>query len=289
MQDSNINLLSIYDLETFVAIDLETTGLDISSDKIIEVSAVRFVHGKKQEVFSYLLDPGKLISPFIEDLTGISNQMVKGKPEFSDIISNLSDFIGDSPIVGHNVKFDVNFIKLHSDNLINFSKNKIYDTYLLSKIILFSNSEFSLEAITEYYEFSIDKSHRATDDAINSGKILIKLLEDFLKFDISIIDRINNLFSGRSIPNNYAVDSAYKYIKYNKNPSDIDFKSDFTAGFISYHKSSSEKCLDFEDIIGSDGTLYDDNKYQFRDSQYKPIYSSDNSSDIKWQSILIKQ
>jgi len=270
LQDSNINLLSIYDLKTFVAIDLETTGLDLSSDKIIEISAVRFIDGKKEEVFSHLLEPGKLISPFIEDLTGISNQMVQGKPKFSDIMNDFSDFIGDSPIVGHNVKFDIDFIKLHSNNSINFSKNKIYDTYLLSKIVLFSNSEFSLEAITEYYEFSIDKSHRATDDSINSGKILIKLLEDFLQFDVSVVDRIDNLFSGRAIPNNHAVNSAYQHIKYKDDNSSIDMEIDSNPGFISYHESSSTKYLDFEDIIGSDGILYqNNNKYQFRESQYK--------------------
>ena len=184
MQDSNKNLLNIYDLREYVAIDLETTGLDPFSDKIIEISAVKFIDGKQQEVFSYLLDPGKLIPPFVEDLTGINNQMVKGKPEFSDIMNDFLDFIDEAPIVGHNVKFDIDFIKFHSNSLIDFSKNKIYDTYLLSKIVLFSNSEFNLESITEYYGFSIGKSHRATEDSINSGKILIKLLEGIVNLTV---------------------------------------------------------------------------------------------------------
>ena len=155
MQDSNKNLFNIYDLKEYIAIDIETTGLNPSSDKIIEISAVKFIDGKQNDVFSYLLDPGRPIPPFIEDLTGINNQMVEGKPQFSDISNNFSDLIGQATIVGHNVKFDIDFIKFHSNNAIDFSKNKIYDTYLLSKIVLFSNSEFNLEAITAYYKFPI--------------------------------------------------------------------------------------------------------------------------------------
>ena len=84
MQDSNKNLLSIYNLKEFIAIDLETTGLNSSLDKIIEISAVKFIDGVHKEIFTYLLDPGKPIPLFIKDLTGITDQMVKGKPKFSD-------------------------------------------------------------------------------------------------------------------------------------------------------------------------------------------------------------
>ena len=60
------------------------------------------------------LDPKKSISPFIEDLTGISNSMVQGKPSFPDVEDDFLEFIADLPIVGHNVGFDINFIKRHS-------------------------------------------------------------------------------------------------------------------------------------------------------------------------------
>ena len=75
---SKKSLLKSLDLDEFVALDIETTGLDSSSESIIEVSAVRFKDGIQEDIFSHLLDPGKTISPFIEDLTGITNNMVKG-------------------------------------------------------------------------------------------------------------------------------------------------------------------------------------------------------------------
>ena len=82
----NNNLLDIYQLNEFVAIDLETTGLDPHKESIIEISAIKFKNGVQDAVFSYLLNPEKTISPFIEDLTGITNEMVFDKLLFPDII-----------------------------------------------------------------------------------------------------------------------------------------------------------------------------------------------------------
>ena len=283
MQVSNTKLLDIYDLREYVAIDIETTGLDSSSDKIIEVSAVRFIDGKPKDIFSYLLDPGKIISPFIEDLTGINNKMVKGKPSFNDIMDELLHFVGNSDIVGHNVKFDIDFIELHSNGIIDFSRNKIYDTYLLSKIVLFSNAEFNLESLVEYYELPIKKSHRATEDSINSGKILIKLLEGLLQFDKSILDRINRLFSGRSIYNNHAIQCAYNYEYDTFDGHSYKTNHPFMPAFIHYHQSSNIKSLNYEDIIGSNGVLFKKEGYQFRKSQYnmaRHIDKTINNEDI---------
>ena len=281
MQDSNKNLLSIYNLTEFVAIDVETTGLNSSTDKIIEVSAVRFVDGVQKEVLSHLLDPGKLIPPFIEDLTGITNQMIKGKPFFSDVVDEFSDFIGNSPVVGHNVKFDIDFISSHSNRKIDFIENKVCDTYLLSKIVLFLNNEFNLESITEYYKLPLNGVHRATEDSINAGKIFIKLLKDLLSMDLSIIDRINYLFSSRDIPNNHIINSVYKYISNNNHPSNslINLKSP-----ISNHcKTADLKSLNFKDAIGPKGALYKNSNYQFRESQYnmaKHISKTINDEEI---------
>ena len=191
-------LLNQCKLNTFIAIDLETTGLIPEEEYIIEVSAIKYINGVEEATFSHLISPEKQIPPFIEDLTGITNSMVKGKPLYSEILDDLIDFIDDLPIVGHNVKFDVDFMKFHSNGRLNLSKtNQICDTYLLSKFILFSNEEYSLEAISEFYNLSIEGSHRAINDARNSGEVLIKLIEELSSFDENILLRIKNLFNGR--------------------------------------------------------------------------------------------
>ena len=263
-------LLDKCNLNTFVAIDLETTGLNPKEESIIEVSAVKFINGKKDSIFSQLTNPGKPISPFIEDLTGINNDMVKGKSIFKDILNELLDFVGDFPIIGHNVNFDINFIKEHSkDGLDLRVSNKICDTYLLSKIALFSNEEHSLESISEFYGFSIEGSHRATNDAINSGKILIRLLEDLVEFESEILSRINSIFSQRDIENSIIF----------KGLSSLDGNSNVkrskkikSVNPIFYFKNkSNKKMLSIDNVIGPKGLLYVDTNYEYRELQHKMV------------------
>ena len=283
---SKKSLLKSLGLDEFVALDIETTGLDSSSESIIELSAVRFKDGIQEDIFSHLLDPGKTISPFIEDLTGISNNMVKGKPVFTDILENLASFIGESPVVGHNIKFDINFIKVHSNDKLNLTNtNIICDTYLLSKFILFSNNEFSLESISEYYNLSTEGSHRATNDAVNSGEILIKLLKEFILMDSSIIKRIDNIFLNRPIPNSHIINLAYRY--------STNHKNSIPKRDILFHKSHynhipkiESRIYSSEEIMGLNGTLYENGKYKFRESQYKMTKSIEQCIRNKQVSII---
>ena len=77
-------------------------------EKIIEVSAIKFINGVEQKSFSHLLNPKKPIPIFIENLTGITNNDVKDMPIFDSIAQEFLNFIGSSPIVGHNIGFDIN-------------------------------------------------------------------------------------------------------------------------------------------------------------------------------------
>ena len=149
-------LLNTCNLSEFIAIDLETTGLVPEEESIIEVSAVKYKNGEEQSTFTHLLNPNKSIPSFIEDLTGINNDMVKGKPSFLDVLDELIEYVGELPIVGHNVQFDINFIKHHSNDRYNLSEtNSVCDTYLLSKFVLFSNEQHSLESISEILIISL--------------------------------------------------------------------------------------------------------------------------------------
>ena len=117
----NIDLLKFLNLQSFIAIDVETTGLDENKDKIIEISAVKFNNGVEADTFSYLIDPKREIPQFIEKLTGITNDSIKNKPTFDIVSEKFLDFIGNNPLVGHNVSFDVKFI----NNELDFAKSKI--------------------------------------------------------------------------------------------------------------------------------------------------------------------
>jgi len=98
---------------TLVALDIETTGLDSKTDRIIEIGAVRFTDKGVEAEYQSLINPGIKIPPFISQLTGITDAMVRGDkiPYIEEAINELIDFVGDAPVIGHNVKFDLSFLR----------------------------------------------------------------------------------------------------------------------------------------------------------------------------------
>ena len=96
-------------MPSIVAIDIETTGLDPQSDAIIEIGAVRFNGHRIEAEWTTLVNPGRPIPPFITQLTGITNEMVRNAPPIKAVIQDLADFVGDAPVIGHNVRFDLCF------------------------------------------------------------------------------------------------------------------------------------------------------------------------------------
>ncbi len=274
-------LLNTCNLSEFIAIDLETTGLVPEEESIIEVSAVKYKNGKEQSTFTHLLNPSKPIPSFIEDLTGINNDMVKGKPSFLDVLDELIEYIGDLPIVGHNVQFDINFIKHHSNDRYNLSEtNSVCDTYLLSKFVLFSNEQHSLESISEFYNLSTEGSHRAINDARNSGNILIELIKELVAFDLDLISRLKKIFINRKIPNSIIIDNL-------PNSSILlgDSEQYFQANdpILRYVSTGKNNFKSVDDIIGEGGLIYNNSKYLFRKSQYdmaKSIEKNINNDTI---------
>ena len=97
--------------KNLVSLDLETTGLSPGKDKIIEIGAVKTdSNGNQIEEFNSLVNPGILISDFIENLTGISNDDVLNSLKFVDIVDEFQSFLDDSIIIGHNIEFDLRFL-----------------------------------------------------------------------------------------------------------------------------------------------------------------------------------
>ena len=125
--------------DTFVALDIETTGLDPSNCEIIEIGAARFENGKLVAKFSELVKPSFTIPAEITRLTGISNAMVKDAPGINAVIEKFDPFIDESPwVVGHNVSFDLGFIKSHiTKKRLAAIESRVLDTAVLSRISVF--------------------------------------------------------------------------------------------------------------------------------------------------------
>lgn len=99
-------------VDDYVVVDTETTGLSVRSCEIIELGALKYRNGECIAEFNQLIKPELFPIPdFIESLTGIDSSMLEDKPSIADVIDDFVDFIGELPIVGHNVCFDKAFIE----------------------------------------------------------------------------------------------------------------------------------------------------------------------------------
>jgi predicted DnaQ family exonuclease/DinG family helicase len=196
-------LLKPLNLNEFISFDLETTGLNEKTDQIIEISAYRFVNGEPVDEFNSLINPEMSIPAFITDLTSISNEMVEDAPKIQNVLPKLLKFLGKTPIVGHNVNFDLTFIdeNFKRHGIIFNYPNAIYDTVTLARMFLFFNNEFNLGAVSEYFGLSSKGSHRAGVDTYNTGKIFVELIKEAASYPIQIIQKIDNLMMPTSLPN----------------------------------------------------------------------------------------
>lgn len=180
---SNITTRSNLDkLGTFVSIDIETTGLRYTSDKIIEVAAVMFRDWIPESCFVTYVNPSCSIPDFITNLTGITDATVSNAPTFSSICGSLLEYIGDYPLVGHNlIDFDLNFLYR---NGLDFAtrERKYYDTLPLArKVFKKSDDGFGIENYkldTLCSELSIrdnSSSHNALSDSLAAGLLFKEL------------------------------------------------------------------------------------------------------------------
>ena len=160
--------------QQYVAIDLETTGLDTENDAVIEVGAVRFDQDGVLDGFQTLVNPRRLIPHVVQDLTGISEEAVARAPVLEAVAGELQAFLGDRPLVGHNVTgFDVLFLDragiVHSPAL--------FDTADLASLLMPGLAEYSLSALASHFEIGLDNAHRAPADAEASARLFLGLLE----------------------------------------------------------------------------------------------------------------
>jgi len=174
---------------TLVALDIETTGLDSQNDRIIEIGAVRFSGSKIEEEFNSLINPGKNIPPFITQLTGITNAMVRGAPPIEEVIEQLAEFTKDAPVVGHNVKFDLSFLKKQGI----LKQNKAIDTYEMASVVLPAEGRYNLRALGQSLMVPMKATHRALDDTRVTQAIYHLMYQLILDLPLNLLSEITRL------------------------------------------------------------------------------------------------
>ncbi|MBP1547175.1 MAG: 3'-5' exonuclease [Oscillospiraceae bacterium] len=186
--------------KTFVAYDLETTGLHPDRESIIEIGAVRVVDGEVTEnekfIFRTFVHPYKRrISEEITALTGITNEMVRDAPQMWDAFNAFADFIGDDILVGFNNRnYDDRMLMRAGRYAKRIIRNKSFDVMVYAdnfKGKLGSGAKkFSLKELSELLDIKNPQAHRAVADAVTTARIYLKLLE---MDDIDINKEIINL------------------------------------------------------------------------------------------------
>jgi DNA polymerase-3 subunit epsilon/ATP-dependent DNA helicase DinG len=176
-------------MDSIVALDIETTGLDPERDAIIEIGAVRFNGRRLENEWSTLLNPGRAVPPFITQLTGITDQMVRSAPQIRSVIANLQEFAGNAPILGHNVRFDLAFLRRYG--ILKF--NDTLDTYELASVLMPTAGRYNLGALGQALSVPLPATHRALDDARVTRAIFQQLYEQAAKLPLDLLAEIVRL------------------------------------------------------------------------------------------------
>ncbi len=179
-------------MDSIVAIDIETTGLDPQKDAIIEIGAVRFTINRIEDEWSSLINPARKIPPFITQLTGINDHMVLEAPAVQNILPDLRSFVGDLPILGHNVGFDLSFLRRQGL----FKSNDLLDTYEIASVMMPTAGRYGLGSLGQQLNILMRANHRALDDARVTSAVYRSLYEISAQLPVQLLAELVRLGEG---------------------------------------------------------------------------------------------
>lgn len=174
-------------MKDFISIDLETTGLDPKTDKIIEIAAIRYRDGKETDSFHTYINPGVKVPERITELTGITAAQVEDAPSFGEIMPELLAFLQDDILMAHHIIFDYSFLKravVNHNGVTNkgtdtFEKKGI-DTLKIARKYYADLESRSLPALCKHFEIPLD-AHRALADAKATADLYFSMANRILR------------------------------------------------------------------------------------------------------------
>ncbi|MDO4298246.1 MAG: 3'-5' exonuclease [Lachnospiraceae bacterium] len=164
---------------TYIAFDLETTGLRPMSDRILEIGAVMVEEGEVIGSYETFIDCGISIPPHITQLTGITEKMTAGSPQTEEAVRGFLEFSGGQVLLGHNLPFDYSFMKRNVVNLgLDYERDGL-DTLKIARFCLPELESRSLDRLSAYFGIPQEHHHRALDDALTAARLYERLKEEF--------------------------------------------------------------------------------------------------------------
>lgn len=175
---------------TFVVVDLETTGGSHLTCGITEIGAVKLRGGECLGTFQTLVNPGVPIPPEITIITGITTAMVVPAPKIDAVLPAFLDFVGDAVIVGHNIRFDMAFLQAAlRDHGWSKLTNRTIDTCGLARRLVREDvRNCQLGTLAEHFRLGHRPTHRALDDALATGELLHRFLEQVGPLGVTGLD-----------------------------------------------------------------------------------------------------
>jgi len=267
--------LETLNLSRFVVFDFETTGLDPINDRAIEVAAIRYENGEATERFVHLINPERHISAMITDITGISNDMVRKAPTEELIIDDFLYFLGDDPLVAHNIQFDEAFLSQMCNRLgRDVGERKMYDTLQLARSLFFDQPVFNLGSLSEYFGLSAKGAHRAEKDTENTGLIFLELIKEAGRYPLELVSKIISLMKGHDIPNKHLYIDLGNALTQRGDLKTGLLKSDFNPGLrgntFKWEGTRDIQSISAEDAFGPNGFLQQTHpNYESRTNQVR--------------------
>lgn len=187
--------------DLFICLDCEATGLDIEKDEIVELAIVKFTMDQVLDSFETLIDPLIPMSPEVIEVHHITNEMVKGKPTIDQVLPKAFEMIGDLPIVGHNVGYDISMLIAASRRHkipCPIDPAKTIDTVRLARLYAESPSN-TLENLRIHFNIEEEGAHRAMNDVIVNIKVFKYLTKQFTKTE-EILSRLKSPILLKTMP-----------------------------------------------------------------------------------------
>lgn len=165
-------------LKRFVVVDTETTGIDPETNRIAQLSAMRFEDGKPTEYWDTYVNPQMPVSKSASDINGLTDEMLKDKPLLKAVTPSFLCFLGKDPIAGYNVEFDLKFLWCSGIDLV--SGKELYDA-MLSSYGVFTKYDPRLKnrrltTVAKCYGIEFP-AHNSLGDVYATGEVLVRTAE----------------------------------------------------------------------------------------------------------------
>ena len=175
----------------YVAFDLETTGLSSLHDTIIEIGAAIMKGNEVLSTFQTFVDPHRPLQPKIVDLTGINDPMLAGQPDISEAMPKFLEYVGSRPRCAHNADFDIGFVTAACEKLgLPFHPTYV-DTLILAQNLMPELGKYKLNIVADALSLPDFNHHRASDDAITCGYLLMRFFKMMQEQGLDSLQKIN--------------------------------------------------------------------------------------------------